>query len=202
MARGRILIIDDETNIRKTLRMILKSEGYRVDEAADGESAIEKVGSANYDAALLDIWMPGIDGMETLRRLKKIDRDLGVIMISGHGTIETAVEAIKIGAYDFLEKPLSKEKTLVSLTNALKLKRLIDENKSLRHLLDSRYEMIGNSTAIKKLFEQIQMASPTKSRVLILGENGTGKELVARAIHKNSKRFDHFPSGWRDDFLG
>ncbi len=190
MARDRILIIDDEVNIRKTLRMILSSEGYRVDEAQDGETAIEKVGSNNYDAALLDIWMPGIDGLEALRQIKKIDSNLSVVMISGHGTIQNAVEALQIGAYDFLEKPLSKDKTLVSLANVLKLKRLAEENKSLRLQLDSRYEMVGISLIMRDLFEVVRLAAQKKIRVLIFGENGTGKELVARAIHKNSDRAD------------
>lgn len=192
MARGRILIIDDEANIRKMLRLILSSEGYKVTEAKDGETALDFIGAKNFDAALLDIWMPGMDGLETLRQIKKIDAELGVIMISGHGTIQTAVEALQIGANDFLEKPLSKERTLVAISNVLKIKRLAAENESLRSQLDSRYEMVGTSPIMRDLFEQIQLAAPTKSRVLILGENGTGKELVARAVHKNSKRKD-FP---------
>ncbi len=188
MARGRILIADDEANIRRTLKMILTSEGYQTDEAENGEFALEKAGAANYDAALLDIWMPGLDGLETLRRLRKLDENLCVIMMSGHGTIQTAVEALQIGAGDFLEKPLTKERTLLAVANALKLKRLAAENEALRQQLAYRDEMVGASPIMQQLFEQIQMAAPTKSRVLILGENGTGKELVARAIHKNSKR--------------
>lgn len=190
MAHGRILVIDDEANIRKTLKMILSSAGYSVELASDGETGLKIVAEKPIDAVLLDIWMPIMDGLETLQQLKKLREDLMVIMISGHGTIETAVKALRRGAYDFLEKPLSKEKTLVALNNALEFSRLKVEHSTLKLQVENRYQMVGTSPVMDQLFQQIQLAAPTKSRVLILGENGTGKELVARAIHKNSKRAD------------
>ncbi|AMV73003.1 sigma-54 dependent transcriptional regulator [Desulfuromonas carbonis] len=185
-----ILIIDDEEGIRESLRGILEDEGFRTLYAADGEQGLQKVREENFDLILLDIWMPGIDGIETLRRIRELVPEQQVIMMSGHGTIETAVKATKFGAFDFIEKPLSLDKLLLVVNNALKVGRLVEENRSLKAKLAKDYEMIGTSPAIRLLKEQIAIAAPTSGWVLITGENGTGKELVARAIHTQSQRRD------------
>ena len=185
-----ILIIDDEESIRASLQGILQDEGYRVLLAADGNAGLDLLREESADLILLDIWMPGIDGLETLRRIRGMNSEQLVIMMSGHGTIETAVKATRLGAYDFIEKPLSLEKVLLSLQNALRVGGLIEENRTLKGQLGKESEIIGESPAIRELKAQIAIAAPTSGWVLITGENGTGKELVARAIHNLSKRRD------------
>ena len=192
MAGEHILIVDDEPAIQQSLRGVLEDEGYRVTTVGSGADAVTVVADEMPDLVFLDIWMRGMDGLETLGALKRVRPDVAVVMISGHGTIETAVKATRLGAYDFIEKPLSIEKTLLSLTRALEHGRLERENVRLREALDSRSEIIGESDAIRGLREQITVAAPTNGRVLVHGENGSGKELVARAIHARSAR-EHGP---------
>jgi len=183
-----ILIVDDEDGIRSSLAGILEDEGYRTVCAADGVEALTLCKRELPGLVLLDIWMPRMDGLETLKQLKELYPSLNVIMMSGHGTIETAVKSTKLGAYDFIEKPLSLEKVVVTVENALAMTRLKEENASLRGMVLQSHEMIGNSAAILRLKEQIQMVAPTNASVLITGENGTGKELVARSVHFYSLR--------------
>lgn len=183
-----ILIIDDEASIRESLKGILQDEGFRTLFAQGGEEGLGIIKEENPDLVLLDIWMPGIDGMETLRRIRDEHPDQLVVMMSGHGTIETAVKATKLGAYDFIEKPLSLEKVLLSIQNAVKVADLVEENRSLKAKLVKDHEIIGVSLPMRQLKEQIAIAAPTSGWVLITGENGTGKELVARAIHQLSRR--------------
>ena len=183
-----ILIVDDEEGIRSSLAGILEDEGYRTVCAADGEEALALCARELPGLVLLDIWMPRMDGIETLKRLKELHPSLNVIMMSGHGTIETAVKSTKLGAYDFIEKPLSLEKVVVTVENALAMTRLKEENASLRGLVQQNHEMIGTSGAMVRLTEQIMMVAPTNASVLITGENGTGKELVARSVHFHSQR--------------
>ncbi|MDK2849172.1 MAG: two-component system, NtrC family, nitrogen regulation response regulator NtrX, partial [Desulfuromonadales bacterium] len=185
-----ILVVDDEQSIRESLDGILQDEGFRTISAETGEDALAMLGAENPDLILLDIWLPGMDGLETLHRIRENNPEQLVIMMSGHGTIETAVKATKLGAYDFIEKPLSLEKVLISIENALKVSRLVEENRTLKASMAKEYEMVGTSPAIQNLKEQITIAAPTSGWVLITGENGTGKELVARAIHHYSKRSD------------
>jgi two-component system, NtrC family, nitrogen regulation response regulator NtrX len=188
VAGEHILVIDDEPAIQGTLRAVLEDEGYRVTTAGGGEAAVRAVTDEAPDLVFLDIWMPGMDGLETLAELKRVRPETTVIMISGHGTIETAVKATRLGAYDFIEKPMSLEKTLVSVTRALEHGRLERENATLRARLEVRTEIIGDSEPMRALREAIATAAPTSGRVLIHGENGSGKELVARAIHALSGR--------------
>ncbi len=183
-----ILIVDDEETIRQSIRGILTDEGFEVITAKDGNEAIERVAEELPDLVLLDVWMPGSDGVEVLSCLKKDYPYLQVVMISGHGTIETAVKAIRLGAYDFIEKPLSLEKTLLTINNALNFHQLSEENRLLRQKTEGLSEPTGNSKAITKLKQQIEIVAPTNAWVLITGENGTGKELVARAIRRKSQR--------------
>ncbi len=184
---NRILIIDDEKSIRNTLREILEYEKYQVDEASDGVEGIKRVNEDKYDVILCDIKMPRMDGMEVLSQVMKIT-DTPVIMISGHGTIETAVEAIKTGAYDYIAKPLDLNRLLVTLRNALVRKDLLDETRKLRQKIGNSYAMIGESEAIQQIRQIIDKVAPTEARVLITGESGTGKELVARHLHALSQR--------------
>ncbi len=185
-----MLIVDDEASIRSSLAGVLRDEGYEVLEADSGPAALAAVAEEGADVALLDIWMPGMDGIETLTRLKAVQPGLPVVIMSGHGTIETAVKATKLGAYDFIEKPLSIEKVVLAIQNALAHRRLQSENSRLREKVERRHEMIGQSRAIQKLREQIALAAPTNGWILIRGENGTGKELVASTIHRLSRRAD------------
>ena len=183
-----ILIVDDEAGIRQSLSSILRDEGYSVEAVDSGESCIAAVEKKLYDLILLDVWLPGIDGLETLRRLNETGRAPMVMMISGHGNIETAVRSTKLGAFDFVEKPLSLEKTLVAVRNALEQVRLEAENRRLRTELEERHQLLGESVPMKSLRQLIAITAPTNGRVLIYGESGTGKELVARALHAESQR--------------
>ncbi|UFS71012.1 sigma-54 dependent transcriptional regulator [Geomonas sp. RF6] len=185
-----ILIVDDEEGIRSSLAGILEDEGYRTVCAADGIEALAVCRRELPGLVLLDIWMPRMDGLETLKSLREQHPSLAVIMMSGHGTIETAVKSTKLGAYDFVEKPLSLEKVLLTVKNALSASQLKEENASLRGMVLQRHEMIGTSPAMVLLMDQIQMVAPTNASVLITGENGTGKELVARSVHYHSQRRD------------
>jgi two-component system nitrogen regulation response regulator NtrX len=184
----QILVVDDDERIRQSLGGILKDEGYEVVDAKDGLQALKQVEGEAPDLVLLDIWMPGMDGMEVLERIKGQIPNLPVIMISGHANIELAVKATKLGAYDFIEKPLSLEKVLLTVNNALSFSKLEQENKALRQEIQRKYEIVGGSPEIQHLKEQIKIVAPTNGWVLIAGENGTGKELVARAIHRLSLR--------------
>ena len=185
-----ILIVDDEDSIRLSLEGILEDEGFRTSFAATGEECLSIIQAEDPDLVLLDIWMPGIDGLETLKKIKQMRPQQLVVMMSGHGSIETAVKATRLGAFDFIEKPLSLEKVLLSIQNAMKIGQLVAENKALKEKIGHDYQMIGNSAAIDQLKQQIKMAAPSSGWVLINGENGTGKELVARAIHQQSTRSD------------
>jgi len=190
MSRRSILVVDDEPGIRTSLQEILREEGWRADAVATGEDCLDSARKHAYDIVLLDVWLPGMDGLETLRRLKEIDPAPVVVMISGHGTIETAVKATKLGAFDFLEKPLSMERTVLLLRHALENLRLAEENRDLRNQLRQRYRIVGESIPLKALRQQLALSAPTNGRVLIYGESGTGKELVARALHAGSLRAD------------
>lgn len=187
-----ILIVDDEAGVRSSLAGVLQDEGYQVDTVDSGEACLEQVKRKSYDVLLLDIWLPGLDGLDTLEQLRGRAASIGfeaeVVMISGHGSIEHAVRATKLGAFDFIEKPLSLEKTVLVVRNALRQRQLEIENRALRARVDRRYVIVGESVPIGRLREQIAMAAPTNGRVLISGENGTGKELVARHIHLLSQR--------------
>ncbi|MBH00370.1 MAG: Fis family transcriptional regulator [Solibacterales bacterium] len=190
--RKRILVVDDEVGICESLVGILEDEGYEVDSVENGEDCMSHLQSKNYSVVLLDIWLPSIDGLETLDRISNLDESQRpvVVMISGHGTIETAVKATKLGALDFLEKPLSLEKVTVTVKRALEHRRLLAENTNLRAQLPSYYDIIGESVQIKALRQQLALMAPTNGRILIFGESGVGKELVARALHAESLRSD------------
>ena len=183
-----ILIIDDEKAIRKTLSEILSYEGYKIDEAADGEEGVKKFTSTTYDVVLCDIKMPKMDGLEFLEKAREINSDVPVIVISGHGNIETAVEAVKKGAFDYISKPPDLNRLLITLRNALDKQTLVSEAKVLKRKVAKVQEMVGSSNGITKIKETIEKVAPTDARVLITGENGVGKELVARWIHEKSNR--------------
>lgn len=185
---SRILVIDDERSIRNTLKDILEYEKYQVDLAEDGLKGIEKVKNAEYDIILCDIKMPGIDGIETLEKLVEITPDTPVVMISGHGNIDTAVESIKKGAFDYIEKPLDLNRLLITIRNAMDKSTLVTETKTLKNKVSKKYQIIGESEAIKKVIEMADRVAATDARILITGSNGTGKELVARRIHEQSHR--------------
>jgi two-component system, NtrC family, nitrogen regulation response regulator NtrX len=183
-----ILVVDDEAGVRSALSGVLRDEGYVVEAVESGEACVDRASRAPYDVIVLDIWLPGIDGLATLAKLRERRVDAAVVMISGHGNIESAVRAIKMGAFDFVEKPLSLEKTVLVIANAIRQRRLEVENRVLRETVDRRLTMIGESYVMVQLREQVAMAAPTNGRVLIYGENGTGKELVARTVHTLSRR--------------
>jgi two-component system nitrogen regulation response regulator NtrX len=186
--RETVLVVDDEAGVRASLAAILGDEGYVVEAVGSGEEALAALESRRHDVVLLDVWLPGADGLEVLRRIRETDAELPVVVISGHGTIETAVKAVRLGAQDFVEKPLSLEKTLVAVRNALQRRRLESEVRVLKQQLDERYVMVGESPGLRRLRAEIAQAAPTNGRALVFGENGTGKELVARAIHALSRR--------------
>ena len=188
MLKASFLVVDDEAGVRSALGGVLRDEGYRVDAVESGEACLDRVVRQVYDVIVLDIWLPGLDGLATLGKLRERRVDSQVIVISGHGNIESAVRAIKMGAFDFVEKPLSLDKTVLVARNALRQRRLEAENRALRAHVDRRLAMVGESHVMVQLREQIAMAAPTNGRVLIYGENGTGKELVARSVHAMSRR--------------
>jgi two-component system, NtrC family, nitrogen regulation response regulator NtrX len=185
---SNILIIDDEKAIRKTLSEILSYEGYKIDEAGDGEEGFRKFKEKEYDVILCDIKMPKMDGIEFLEKAKEANPDLPIIMISGHGTIETAVEAVKKGAYDYISKPPDLNRLLITIRNAMDKTSLVAETKVLKRKVSRVQDMIGESTPIHKIRETIEKVAPTDARILITGENGVGKELVARWVHEKSNR--------------
>ena len=186
--RASFLIVDDEAGVRSALSGVLKDEGYLVDTVDSGEACLDRVARHAYDVIVLDIWLPGFDGLATLERLRNRRVDSQVVMISGHGNVESAVRAIKMGAFDFIEKPLSLDKTILVARNALRQHRLEAENRALRARAGRKMVMVGESRLMTQLREQIATAAPTNGRVLVYGENGTGKELVARSIHALSLR--------------
>lgn len=202
MAHERILVIDDEPGVRAMLEAILGDEGYVVESVETGEEGVSAAREGGHDALLLDVWLPGIDGLETLSRLKTKGVDAEVVMISGHGTIDTAVRATKLGAYDFIEKPLSLEKTLLVVRNALRQRRLEKRNSALLEQLTRDTEILGSSTTARRLRREVESASAVDAPVLILGEAGTGRETIARAIHAASRRSGealvHVPCGALD----
>ena len=186
--KPRILVIDDEAAIRESMKMILEYEGYEFAGAATGQDGLTSIEREPPDIVFLDIKMPGMDGLEVLGRIKATNDTLPVVIVSGHATIETAVEATKKGAFDFIEKPLSRDRIDVTVRNALDQSRLKDENRTLKQTLEARYQMIGDSPLLRRVMEAIRRAAPTNATVLIQGESGVGKELVARMIHRNSLR--------------
>jgi two-component system nitrogen regulation response regulator NtrX len=185
---SNILIIDDEKAIRKTLSEILSYEGYKMDEAGDGEEGLKKFKEKDYDVILCDIKMPKIDGIEFLEKAKEANPDIPIIMISGHGTIETAVEAVKKGAYDYISKPPDLNRLLITIRNAMDKTSLVAETKVLKRRASKVQEMVGSSMPIQKIKETIEKVAPTEARILVTGENGVGKELVARWVHEKSNR--------------
>ncbi len=190
MGKERVLVVDDEQGVRNTLTSILEDEGYSVDSVESGEACLDALGRENYQAIMLDVWLPGIDGVETLKKLKGTGGEPAVVMISGHGTVETAVRATKLGAFDFIEKPLSLEKIILVLKNAIRHKKLLEKHKILKEQLRKDVALVGSSQAVRQLRKDIEIAAPTDSPVFISGENGSGKELAARMIHFHSRRFD------------
>jgi two-component system nitrogen regulation response regulator NtrX len=207
-----ILVVDDEKDIRETLRGILEDEGYKVAVAESGEACLDQLKNRTSEVVLLDVWLPGIDGLETLDQIRQLqlEETPEVVMISGHGTIETAVKATKLGAFDFLEKPLSLERTLIVLKNALEAHKLRRENSEFKRHIQSKSVIVGDSVPMKALRQQIAIMAPTNGRVLIFGESGTGKELVAHAIHARSLRKENLfvevncaaiPEDWIDSEL-
>ncbi|MEK6655324.1 MAG: response regulator, partial [Thermodesulfobacteriota bacterium] len=183
-----ILIVDDEESICQTLEGILTDEGYETVATGSGEEALRVVEEELPNLVLLDIWLPGMDGIDVLKAIKGSHPQVQVVMMSGHGTIETAVKATKLGAFDFIEKPLSLEKVILAVNNALALAGLEEENLLLKQKVRHEYELTGNSGPIQELKEMIGIVAPTNAWILIMGENGTGKELVARSIHRQSRR--------------
>ena len=187
---ARLLVVDDESGIRSALAQLFEYEGHEVREAEDGAGGIEAAADFRPDVIFLDVKMPGMDGLDVLARMREHDPSTPIVMISGHGTIDTAVEATRKGAYDFLQKPLDTDRLLVTLRRALELRGLTQSMADLRSQVESRYEIVGTSFPIRRVLERIEKVAPTDARVLITGENGTGKELVARAIHRLSSRAD------------
>jgi two-component system nitrogen regulation response regulator NtrX len=183
-----ILIVDDERGIRESLSAVLRDEGFTADAVASGEECLQALAGRAYACVLLDVWLPGISGLETLKQMRESNSDAAVIIISGHGNVETAVRATKLGAFDFIEKPLSIEKTVLTVRNALRQRELERTNAEMAAELSAEYAMVGESVAMRALRKQIAVVAPTDGRVLISGESGAGKELVARAIHAQSRR--------------
>jgi len=188
MIKDKILVIDDESGIRSSLKGILEDEGYSVKTTDEGEKGIELLKNELFDLIFLDIWLPEMNGLEALEIIKQMEEDIQVVMITGHGSVEAAVKATKLGAFNFLEKPLSLEKVVLTAKNALRQKTLEEENVQLRSKIKSRYHLVGKNPIIQKLKEEIRKAAPTNGKVLISGENGTGKEHIARLIHQQSQR--------------
>jgi two-component system nitrogen regulation response regulator NtrX len=188
MARSSVLIVDDEPGIRESLIDVLQDEGYRVAAVESGEACLDFLAKNYCELVLLDIWLPGMDGIQTLEKIQSLESPPIVIMISGHGTIETAVRSTKLGAFDFIEKPLSIDKTLLTLKHAVEQLKLAAQNRQLREELRGQYRIIGESVPMKALRQQLALAAPTNGRVLVYGESGTGKELVAHALHNLSLR--------------
>ena len=187
---ARILIVDDETSIREILRQLFEYEGHEVEMASSGAEALKRIDTAEPDVVFLDVKMPGMDGLDVLARIKEAAPGLQVVMISGHGTIDTALEATRRGAFDFLQKPLDTDRLLVTLRNVLERKGLSQSVEALRSEVESRHEIVGDSFQLRQVLERLERVAPTDARVLITGENGTGKELVARALHRLSRRRD------------
>jgi two-component system nitrogen regulation response regulator NtrX len=185
---ARILAVDDEEDIRRSLKMVLEYEGYAVRAVGSGPEALAACATEMPDLILLDVKMPGMDGIEVLEALLKQGNSAPVVMISGHGTVDTACQALRAGAYDFVEKPLPTDKILASVKNAIESRRLSEENRELKLHFEERYRLVGASAAMREVEESVRKAAPTNATVLITGESGTGKELIARAIHRNSKR--------------
>src|SRR3954468_12758104 len=183
-----ILIVDDERGIRESLSAVLRDEGFAAEAVASGEECLQALSRRAYACVLLDVWLPGINGLETLQQIRELNSDAAVVIISGHGNVETAVRATKLGAFDFIEKPLSIEKTVLTVRNALRQRQLARSNAEMSAELQQEYEMVGESVAMRALRKQIAVVAPTDGRVLISGESGAGKELVARAIHAQSRR--------------
>jgi two-component system nitrogen regulation response regulator NtrX len=202
MARERILVVDDEPGVRSMLEVILKDEGYTVDSVGTGEDGLKLASERAFDALLLDVWLPGVDGIETLSRLRAEGIDAEVVMISGHGTIDTAVKATKAGAFDFVEKPLSLEKTLLVVRNALRQRRLEQRNRSLLRQLSRDTEILGDGEAAERVRRAADAAAASEAPVLICGEIGSGRETVARHVHAASRRAElalvHVPCGALD----
>jgi len=186
----RVLVVDDEPGVRSALEAILADEGFDVTTVESGEDGLEALDRGSFDAVLLDVWLPGIDGLDTLRRMRELNHDVEVVMISGHGTIDTAVRATKFGAFDFIEKPLSLDRTLLVLRNALRQRRLQRSNRQLLEQVTRDTEIFGNSAAAVELREMVQMAAAADAPVLICGERGSGRETVARRIHAAGRRPD------------
>ena len=183
-----VLVVDDEVNIRKTLDGVLSDEGYKVLASESAEKALDMLSRSLVDAVLLDVWLPGMDGLEALKRIRETYPLLPVIMISGHGTIDMAVKAVKNGAFDFIEKPISLDKLLITLARAIEREMLRSENVELKERVERKFRMVGDSDAMRRLRAEIGAAGPTNASVLISGENGSGKEIVAREIHRHSRR--------------
>ncbi len=190
MSQEKILVVDDEASIRTTLQGILQDEGYQVRTAQTGEQGLEELKSQAFELVLLDIWLPGKGGLEILEAIRSMEDAPQVVMISGHGTIETAVRATKLGAFDFLEKPLTLEKVVLTIQHALRARRLEEENLQLRQRVRVEYPLVGKSAAIRRVQDTIDRAAPSNGRVLIIGESGTGKQQVATLIHQKSRRRD------------
>jgi len=186
--KPRILVIDDESAIRDSLRMILEYENYEFSGAASGADGLAQIKRDPPDMVVLDIKMPGTNGLETLAEIRRMDESVPVAMISGHGTITDAMQATRLGAFDFIEKPFTSERVLVTVQKGLELRSLRRENRELKLAMEAKYEIVGNSTSLRKVLEAVQRAAPTNATVMLLGESGVGKELVARTIHRNSPR--------------
>jgi len=183
-----ILIVDDERGIRESLSAVLRDEGFTAEAVASGEACLQALAQRAFACVLLDVWLPGISGLDTLRQMRESNSDAAVVIISGHGNVETAVRATKLGAFDFIEKPLSIEKTVLTVRNALRQRQLERANAEMAAELSAQYTMVGESVAMRALRKQISVVAPTDGRVLISGQSGAGKELVARAIHAQSRR--------------